>query len=498
MVLAPPPGFQPAVLAAALSRLAHQQKTAPLTCWTAWHSPQTSQRAVVQAVAVYRTVIVGGGQRTGKTASILAVDVALARGSDDPHARMFWTRHGVDPDLFPKGPGEGAITALTSSLSMKNHRRQVERLFPPGTYRFVNRDGKGEAYIEFFVPGYELPGRIYFMSEEQGEEAFQSAKWRFSHHDEEGPTSAIWAEAGARLTDLDGWQIMTNTPIHGKTWVYHQFVKEPPAGVGVVNLYTEDNPFLPRNAVERLTARGNPDMRLRGAWENVEGLVYPEWDRRSHVVGRARWSERYPDIPWPEGGWPTLPAEWPRFRAMDFGASNPCVVLWFAVDTHGRRVYYREAYHQGRPIADWWAPLILRAEADPRGKDGPSAWTGCPPDRAATRGWADPAGAQEIRDLRARGVYFAKANKALTAGISRVREGLAAEHVWVLEGACPKLVSEVEAYRWPDDKGTTTAIREVPVKRDDHAVDCLRYGEVGARRYLRLWSAEPDEGGEEE
>lgn len=480
-------------LARDLSRWRHQESAAPLTMRRAWHSAATSQLAVVQSVPGFRTIIVGGGNRSGKTRISMEVTVALTLGSDHPHARRYWLAHGVNPDLLPKGPAEAGVFARSSNASIKNHRRQFESLLPPGSFAWHNRDNKGEAYVEVTVPGYDRTARLFFLSCDQGEDVFSGAEWRVTFMDEEGPAK-VWDEAGARVASLNGWQIMANTPLKGRTWVYWRYVATTPARCVYLEINPADNPHLPPETVAYLASLDKSESRLRGAWVEVEGAVYPEWSRVRHILTRPKWRQRYPEIPWPDDGWPVLPPEWPRFRAMDFGAANPCVVLWFAVDTHGRRVYYREAYHQGQAIASWWAPLILRAEGV---GDGPTDWTGLPGDRAAERGWADPAGAQEIRDLRAAGVYFAKANKSLTAGISRVREGLQADgHIAVLDGACPKLVGEIEQYQWPEQRDEKANAKEVPRKKDDHAVDCFRYGEVGARRYLRLSSFVADEGEE--
>ena len=55
-----------------------------------------------------------------------------------------------------------------------------------------------------------------------------------------------------------------------------------------------------------------------GNWDIFEGQVFDEWRRDVHVV------EPF-----------AIPADWPRFRALDYGYSAPSCVGWFAVDRGG-------------------------------------------------------------------------------------------------------------------------------------------------------------------
>lgn len=275
---------------------------------------------------------------------------------DHPHARLFWKHHDVDPDIFPKGPAQGAIVALSHESSVKLHRRATCDLLPAGSWRLINAESKGEAHVHIAVPGYDRPATVWFMAEGQKMEAFQGTSWRIAMHDEEGEDGRVWDEAGVRVLDQDGWHVMANTPLRGRSWLWRKYVQTPIPGVAYLELYTRDNPFLPARVVAELSTTDKARARLYGAWEVATGLVYPQWSRAHHVLTRERWAALYPGIPF---GQP--PAGWQRYRTKDFGSTNPCVVVWGALDPHGRIVIYRSAYHRGQTMA-WWAGLTRRAE----------------------------------------------------------------------------------------------------------------------------------------
>lgn len=121
----------------------------------------------------------------------------------------------------------------------------------------------------------------------------------------------------------------------------------------------------------------------------------------------------------------------------------------------------------------WWAEVIKDAERNER----------------IEKGWADPAGAQEIRDLRLMDVLFAKANKAIREGVMAVREYMAIQssdqrpNLMLIQGVSKEFIDEIEQYKYPERKNDN-ALPEIPIKRNDHVMDCLRYGVVGIRQWL--------------
>lgn len=106
-----------------------------------------------------------------------------------------------------------------------------------------------------------------------------------------------------------------------------------------------DNKFLGDDYVANLYQVGTPTLVkawLEGDWDIVEGAFFPEWSQVRHVIRPF-----------------TVPAEWARFRAMDWGSARPFAVLWFAVAgedyqppgqritiPRGALVCYREWYGQ--------------------------------------------------------------------------------------------------------------------------------------------------------
>jgi len=79
---------------------------------------------------------------------------------------------------------------------------------------------------------------------------------------------------------------------------------------------------------------------------------------------------------------------------------------------------------------------------------------------------------QEFADY---GVYTIPGQNAVTAGINHVKERLAADKLFVA-APCQELRSEFRKYRWvKENPRTEQAATEKPVKKDDHALDALRY-----------------------
>jgi hypothetical protein len=221
----------------------------------------------------------------------------------------------------------------------------------------------------------------------------------------------------------------------------------------------EDNPAVTLEylaTLDKLT--GARKKRLRhGIWAAVEGAVYDQYDAAVHLL------DRFP-----------IPAEWRRYRVIDFGYTNPFVCQWWAEDGDGRLYRYREIYRTQRLVEDHAADIV-RLSGNERYE--------------ATIADHD---AEDRATLHARGIATVPAYKAVSVGIQGVQARLAKAgdgrpRLFLLRDSLvetdPRLVEakkplsteqEFDGYIWatsPDGR----PVKEEPLKVDDHGMDCARY-----------------------
>ena len=172
-------------------------------------------------------------------------------------------------------------------------------------------------------------------------------------------TENSWESLGSRLRNgmMPYQQMLGDTNPDAPT---HWIKKRAARGqVLLLESRHEDNPHLWGNGewttsgreyvlerLERLT--GVRYLRLRkGVWAGAEGQIYDEWDEAVHHIGPME-----------------IPADWRRFRSIDFGFTNPFVCQWWAVDSDGRCYLYREMYGSGRIVSDWAGGYCSTLSAD--------------------------------------------------------------------------------------------------------------------------------------
>lgn len=221
----------------------------------------------------------------------------------------------------------------------------------------------------------------------------------------------------------------------------------------------EDNPSVTPEylaVLDGLTGHRHARLRL-GLWAAAEGVVYPEWDASVHLVDRF-----------------DIPADWRRFRSIDFGYTNPFVCQWWAVDGDGRAYLYRELYHTRRTVRDH-AQDIKRLSQGERYE--------------ATVTDHD---AEDRATLDQEGIGSIPARKDVTVGIQAVAARLrpagdGRPRLFVLRdsraGLDPSLTEakkptctaeEWDGYCWNESK-EGKPVKEEPVKVDDHGMDAVRY-----------------------
>lgn len=418
-----------------------------------------------------------GGNRSGKTESGAEWAIAQAMGRDHPAVQAWIRRNGWDPAdvAIPEGPGVVWVGSVSFSDALEYLRPKLDKYLPEGC---VRRNWGAEKQATVDLPG---GGRIVSKAYAQGRKAWQGAGIRAAWLDEEPEDEGLVDETLMRLSDQGGRILFTMTPLLGLSWPYHRWIAPWEQGQAeddqhVEEIHGVDNPWIDQGFLIRRLQAMDPATRAKrgmGRFQAARGLIYPMFSMDLHVA----------DAPW-DG--PLPPPDWPRKRVIDFGATNPFCVLWFAKDpSTGTSWVYREHYQAEQSLA-WHARRIREAETCPAcdGLGMEEDGTDCPVCGGEGREYiphsaslADPADRQARIDLaRQHGIPTRPANKAVRAGILATQAALAPEPVPRLRfvrGATPNTLREIRGYQWR--KATGTRDPDEPVKKDDHAMDCVRY-----------------------
>jgi len=192
----------------------------------------------------------------------------------------------------------------------------------------------------------------------------------------------------------------------------------------VINFASVDNPDYSKEEFERARRSMDPnlfDMRYRGLFRKMEGLVYPDFEPR-HVID-----------PFP------IPKDWRRLGGIDWGYNNPLARYKGALSPDDQLVIYDEFYKTG---------VLLRDVA---------------PDMMDIRYVADPSGKREIEEMKAMGVDVIPGLNdppILTAAMNaRIRTN----RLFVFK-SCVNWLDEIETYAWDEGK-------DKPKKENDHAMN---------------------------
>jgi len=206
----------------------------------------------------------------------------------------------------------------------------------------------------------------------------------------------------------------------------------------------EDNPWLDPAYVEELKRQFGPPSSLfyqryiLGRWVMAEGAVFPHFNRDLHVV-------RSP----PAGPMKAL------IVGIDYGQTHPTAFLKLGLwgDTWYAYGEYRESDRTNARLSQDLQGFL--------GGKFPSAIL------------CDPSAKALINQLRADGVARVRgADNAVLDSIGRISSALATGALKIT-AACPRLIEEIEGYRW-DSKATERG-EDKPIKEADDLIDALRY-----------------------
>ena len=389
-----------------------------------------------------------GGNRSGKTECGAVECVYMARGIH-PYRKN-------RPNVF------GWVVSLSQQVQRVVAQKKILQYLAPewidDIAMTVGKKGSPSGVIDQIRVKNVFGGVsvIGFKSCDQGREKFQGASLDFVWFDEEPPKD-IYDECRMRVMDRAGDIFGTMTPLKGLTFVFDEIYMNRGNNPEVWYEFMEwaDNPFLKKSEIQLFESSLDEkqlESRRYGKFCVNEGLVYPEFDERIHVIA-----------PFP------IPFEWQDQISIDPGLNNPLSAHWYCTDYDGNVYVVAEHYEAKRDI-DHHAERIRRiSEALGWHTDFKGRLCALIDSAANQRTLA---GSKSVSELfYERGINVnANVDKNLFAGIARVKSYLKGENgkprLYIFEN-CVNLIRELKGYFWGEG--------DVPKKRDDHALDELRY-----------------------
>ena len=389
-----------------------------------------------------------GGNRSGKTECGAVETVWLARG------------------IHPYRQNRESVSCWVVSLSQQVQRDVAQQkilyyLDKSWIDEIVMISGSKSSpeygVIDYIVINnvFGKKSKIAFKSCEAGRDKFQGASLDFVWFDEEPPED-VYEECRMRIFDREGHIFGTMTPLKGLTWVYDAIYLNSHNSPDVWCEFMEwsDNPYLSEKEVAQMSESMSHEMlesRRYGRFTSGSGLVYPEFCEQNVIDPFD------------------VPPDWQDGISIDPGLNNPLSCHWYARDFDGNVYVIAEHYEAKRDVV-YHAAKIKEISASLNWKTDKFGRIVALMDSAANQRTLN--GQRSVAEL-----YYdegitvnTRVNKSLYAGINRVKAMLRP-----LEGppklyifsSCVNMLREIKGYFWGNG--------DAPIKRDDHAMDELRY-----------------------
>jgi len=294
---------------------------------------------------------------------------------------------------------------------------------------------------------------IEFKAFNQGREQFQARSINSCrcdeqcHHDFEG----ILTEIQARLMVNNGKLSWSMTPIKPQPSLEERIEDLPKTDdVFYANLNSNRKSrggYINDERIDQMIADWPVEVqstRIEGRFASFYGAVYKTFNRNTHVIKPFK-----------------IPNDWRRYRGFDFGFTNPFVCLWAAKDSDENWYIHKEYYKAQTGIQEHIETVKRLSNGD-----------------KYIDSWADPENAEDREELRKAGIHNRKARKEISKGIEVVQSKLKVKAngkpSLFIFNTCKNTCREMAGYHYPTGSSSRNP-QDVPVKKNDHTIDSLRY-----------------------
>jgi hypothetical protein len=417
-----------------------------------------------------RVRLVFGGNQSGKSKCV-AQEIKWWLEESHPYQRT------------PKSPKIYILSADYRTLTEGVYRHLMGANQQPAILQEWNIEKIGPAAAKTEIPAFirtRSGAQCDFISGEGNEEArrkIQAAAVDLVVIDEE-ISGVLWKELMARRLAKGGRVTVSATLQRSEEWLLD---------LEQMSITGDENIHLTRLKTKRAVERGHVSrdvyeemftylseedkhVMLEGGSRKRQGLVYPEFCKK-HICEPFE-----------------IPPAWTRYCGIDPGRRT-AAILWLAVPPGEKIVYiYREGYFHG--LRYHQLAKFLKESEGYLWNEKSKLWTRTERTEHIRVRWIDPSayyhtasGEPGIGTLLSSDykIFCSPAPNDVHFGIEKIHQllqvGMDEQPGLKVFNTCRSLIKEFGSYRWVEDKGSTWAHerKDSPVKRNDHALDALRY-----------------------
>lgn len=299
-------------------------------------------------------------------------------------------------------------------------------------------------------------GKVWFRTGTDPDSVVGITNVRHVGCDEAGLYSLyFWENIQARASFKEAPITIVTSP-YSLNWLYRDYIRKYRAGdeytlrdVHLCQAMSCENPYFPKGEYERKKRTMEPrrfNMMYGGAFDKAQGLVYSCFDASKHWIDPIN-----------------LPTGTRYFGGIDWGYTHPFVILVWAMTPSG--MFYQ--------VAEFYKTQLMLSEKIDAAHRLKTMYP-------IEKFFADPANPDDIASFNQAGLRVVPANNDIKKGIETVWEMINEGYFAIFKGNNFKTVDELEMYHYPEAKDlkpdqSNSERSELPVDKDNHACDCLRY-----------------------
>lgn len=235
--------------------------------------------------------------------------------------------------------------------------------------------------------------------------------------------------------------VMAGNPSGKTNWVYQKFFESNDPNYKVFQTTTYDNTFLPSDYIKNMEESYDEDYTkryLKGEWGSFEGQIYKDFSYNKHVGNFRNKKVKY------------------HVAGFDVGYRNPSCVLAVGIGSDNE-IYIKKEFYKDKMTHVELANEVSMMDSKFN----------------FHRIYVDPSALDAIETMKTKRLRVYLGNNDLDGGISKLKSMFRNDLIFI-DSSCKNLIKEIESYRYGKDRFSKN-LTEQPIKKNDHAVDALRY-----------------------